>query len=92
MEPFILVIGEAGEENTQYFVYSEVTRLVESASLRDTFVDIIAACYCFNISYPNCSMGLYLFFQQYVFSVKDSQVPPLCLAKLLKNFKSCEQQ
>ena len=59
MQPFVLVLGDPGEENTQCFVYLEGTNLVKSASLRDSFVDVIAAYYCFNISYPGGSSGFF---------------------------------
>ena len=87
-EPYIIVTGKAGEENAQYFVCVEKALLTESKSLRDAILDVICAYYVFDIAYPRSVVGIFLFFQQNVFSLKDSQKPPPCLSKLLQNIQA----
>ena len=83
-EPFIVVTGRPGTEVAQFFI-CEKSILLESKSLRDAFIDIIAAYYVFGIAYPKSVAGM-IFFQHYVFNMKDQQPPPSCLCKLVQNF------
>jgi hypothetical protein len=82
------VTGKPGEENAQYFVCVEKALLTESKSLRDAILDVICAYYVFDISYPRSLAGIFLFFQQNVFGIKDSQNPPPCLSKSLQNIEA----
>lgn len=38
-EPFIVVSGRIGDENTQFFICAEEALMTESKSLRDSFLD-----------------------------------------------------
>ena len=84
-EPFIAVTGRAGTEAAQFFIICEKSILLESKSLRDAFIDLIAAYYVFDIAYPKSVAGAMLLFQHYVFKLKDQQPPPSCLCKLVQN-------
>ena len=64
---------------------SSSVRNLESKSLRDAFIDLIAAYYVFDIAYPKSVAGAMLLFQHYVFNLKDQQQPPSCLCKLVHN-------
>ena len=61
-EPFIAVTGKAGTEAAQYFIICENSVLLESKSLRDAFVDLIATYYVFDIAYPRSVAGSCYFF------------------------------
>ena len=80
--------GKAGKENAQYFVCAEKALLTESKSLCDAILDVICAYYVFDIAYPCSVVGIFLFFQQNVFGLKDSQKPPPCLSKSLQNIQA----
>ena len=84
-EPFIVVLGGIGGENTQFFICAENALTTECMTLRDALQDLICYYYIFNISYPVSISGVYLFIQHFVFNLKDSQKLPNCLSKLIKN-------
>ena len=89
--PFIFVCGQAGTESTQYYVCGENIVICESKTYLDAILDLICAYYIFDIAYPKPLSGILLFFQQSVFSLKDEQIPPACLLKLMKNIDSLPQ-
>ena len=72
LEPYIVVAGKPGMDRTQFFIVCEQALLFESKSLRDAFVDLIATYYVFNISYPKSVCGVHLFFQHFVFNLKNN--------------------
>ena len=61
-EPFIAITGRAGTEAAQFLIICEKSILLESKSLRDAFIDLIAAYYVFDIAYPKSVAGVVLFF------------------------------
>ncbi len=83
--PYLVSTGIPGEENAQFFVACEQAILCESKCLRDAIVDLIASYYVFDMAYPKGMTALYQFFQQYVFSIKDSSPLPTCTLKLVTN-------
>lgn len=89
-EPFIAVTAKAGTEAAQYFIICENSVLLESKSLRDAFVDLIATYYVFDIAYPRSVAGVMLFFQHFVFDLKDQQPVPSCLCKLVQNIHAMD--
>ena len=84
-EPFILLSGQVGTSNAQYFICIEKALALEVKTLRDALMDIIASYYVFDIMYPKQFAGIFLFFQQSVFGVKAAQKPRPCFVKLLQN-------
>ena len=50
--PFIVTTGIAGEEQFQVFVCAEQSVILESKSVKDSLIDLIAAYFVFDISYP----------------------------------------
>lgn len=81
--PYIIQTGTAGTENAQYFIACEQMILCESKSNQDSIIDLIATYYTFNICYPKAISGILLFFQHYVFDLKDAQPLPSCTLKLV---------
>lgn len=90
-EPYIVVAGKPGLDNTQFFIACEQAILFESKSLRDALVDLIATYYVFNISYPKSVCGVMLFFQHFIFNLKDKQKQPPCLTKLYQNLSTLDE-
>lgn len=84
-EPFILVTGEVGTDNAQYFICIENALAIESKTFRDALVDVIASYYVFDIVYPKHLAGVFMFFQHCVFGLKDAGRLPPCLQKLMEN-------
>ena len=74
-----------GADSTQYFIICEGAILLESKTLRDSFIDLISSYYIFDIAYPKSVAAVLLFFQHMVFNLKDQQQHPACLTKLLQN-------
>lgn len=60
-EPFIVVTSRGGTEAAQ-FIY-EKSILLESKSLSDAFIDLVAAYYVFDIAYPKSVAYAMLLFQ-----------------------------
>ena len=53
-------------------------------TVKDSIIDLIAAYYAFDISYPK-SLSAILFFQHFVMGIKDQQTIPIATAKLIGN-------
>ena len=80
--PFIVQTGGAFEESIQFFIACKQAVLLESKSFLDAILDLIATYYVFNIAYPKSLSGILLFFQHFLFGLKDSQPLPQPLQKL----------
>lgn len=85
--PFLLVTGISGEEHSQVFICGERSVLFESKSIKDSLIDLIATYYVFDISYPKCLNSVLLFFQHFVFNLKDQQPLPNATTKLVTNLQ-----
>ena len=48
-EPYIVVTGQPGHENAQFFIVCEQAVLLESKSIQDALVDMIATYYVFTL-------------------------------------------
>ena len=84
--PYIVITGIPEEDNTQFFVCSEQRLLLESDTLRDAMLDMIAAYFVFDISYPKSTSPALIFIQHKVLGLQDDQPVPLAAAKLIGNF------
>ena len=91
-EPYIVVTGQSGHENAQFFVVCEQAVLLESKSIWDALVDLIATYYVFDMAYPKPVSGLLLFFQHVAFDIKDKQKSPRSprLCKLKQNLSALQ--
>ena len=68
-------------------VCSEQQLLFESKSVKDGVIDLIATYFVFNIAYPKPVHGILLFFQHYVFQLRDSARVPATTMNLLGNLQ-----
>ena len=83
-EPFIAVTGTP---ESQVFICAEKFILLESKSLKDSIIDLIGVYFIFNIAYQENVNAILLFFQHYVFKMKDQQPLPNSTAKLVGNLQ-----
>ena len=86
--PYIAITGRPGDDNAEYFVCCEQSILIESKSFLDVIIDMMSSYYVFDISYPQHLFAVFLFFQHFVFKIKESQPHPPALSKLIKNVKA----
>ena len=83
--PFLAFTGQAGDETAQFYVCCDQGVLLEAKMVKDAIIDLIAAYYVFDITYPKGVDGILLFFQHLVFGLRDKQVIPLPALKLISN-------
>ena len=84
----MLFTGEPGEANAQYLVCCECDVLLESKTVQELVLDLIATYFVFNIEYPKSMRAFLLFFQHIVFSLKDDQALPAAVANLVTSLNS----
>ena len=85
--PFIVTTGIAGEEQFQIFICAEQSVILESKSVKDALIDLMAAYFVFDISYPKYLDSVLIFIQHYVFDLKDQQPLPSAAVKLVGNLE-----
>lgn len=85
--PFITITGVAGDENCQFFICGEKDVFLESKTLKDAIIDLVAFYFVFDVAYPKYLNAILLFFQHYVFKLTDNQVVPMQVTKLVGNLK-----
>ena len=73
--PYIVVM-EASEATT-YDVAVEGLSLVQSTDLSTALLDLYSAYFVFDIAYPPEILPVLLFFQHFVFGLKDKQKVPV---------------
>lgn len=83
--PFVVWTGTVGDENAQFYICCEQSILLESKTVRDAIIDLVATYYVFDIAYPKSISAIMLFFQHMVFEIKDKQVLPVTTSKLVSN-------
>lgn len=71
-----IVIIEASEATT-YDVVVEGASLVQSTDLSTALVDLFSAYFAFDIVYPPELHPVLIFFQHYIFGLKDQQKVPV---------------
>jgi len=81
--PYIVVTGAS--ENMQLYIYCEHNNLLESKSVRDALLDLVAVYFVFDIWYPKSLDAILIFIQHYVMDIKDSQPVPMTTAKVVGN-------
>ena len=79
--------GVAGETNFQVFVCAEQAVLVKSKTVQDSLIDLLAAYFIFDISYPKHMSAILLFIQHHVFKLKDEQTLPTATSTLVRNLQ-----
>lgn len=83
-EPYILL--EMGSGSFQLFIITEQKIFRESTSFIDAVKDLFAVYYVFDIAYPKPLYPVLLFLQRYVLNIKDSQLIPPSVTRLLSSF------
>ena len=66
---------------------AEQETVIESSSVSDAMIDLIAAYFTFNITYPKFIKCLLLFIQHFVFGLKDSQEVPMVVTNIIRNLE-----
>lgn len=82
-----MTTGIAGEEQFQIFVCAEQSVILESRSVKDVLIDLIAAYFIFDVSYPKYLDSVLIFIQHFVFDLKDQQSLPNAAVKLVGNLE-----
>ena len=90
-EPFLLVTGIPGTYNCQVFVCCEKEIFMESKSIKDSLLDLIATYFVFDIAYPKFLSAVLIFFQHFVINVPDQQPVPSTVSKLVGNLQKLEE-
>ena len=90
-EPFLLVTGIPGTDNCQVFVCCEKEIFMESKSIKDSLLDLIATYFVFDIAYPKFLSAVLIFFQHFVINVPDQQPVPSTVSKLVGNLQKLEE-
>ena len=85
--PFIVITGICGDENYQIFICAEKNVFLESKTIMQAVIDVIAFYFVYDITYPKHVNSILMFFQHYVFQLTDKQPVPATLMKLTGNFK-----
>ena len=85
--PFIVITGICGDENSQIFICAEKNVFLESKTIMQAVIDLIAFYFVYDITYPKYVNSILMFFQHYVFRLTDKQPVPATLMKLTGNLK-----
>jgi len=85
--PYLVIIGVPGDINCQIFACAEQETVLECRSVSDAIIDLIAAYFTFNISYPKFIKCLLLFIQHFIFGFKYSQEVPMAVKNIVRNLE-----
>lgn len=83
--PYVVITGRPGMENSQYFIACEKVIHCDCKSLKDALLDLVVTYYVYDISYPKPFNAFLIFFQHFIFGMKDQQNVPLSASKLWQN-------
>ena len=89
--PFIIITGDPGCENSQIFVCCENDIFMESKTIRDALLDLLATYFAFDITYPKNIIGILIFLQHFVLGLEDQQVVPSTTSKLIGNLNKLKK-
>lgn len=85
--PYLVITGIPGDMNCQVFVGCEQEIFFECNSVKDSIIDLIGTYFVFNITYPKYLISIFLFFQHFVFNLKDKQAVPMTTVNLIRNLQ-----
>ena len=88
--PYLVITGSPGTAASQVFICCEQQSFFESNSIKDGIIDLISTYFAFNITYPKFLNAVLLFFQHYVFNIKDKQPVPMSLLNLCRNLQKLD--
>lgn len=85
--PHILVVGEPGAPSTHYFVADEKETLLESQSMADAILDVVATYHVFDIPYPKSLEAILVFLEHYGFglNIRSNASVPIITSGLVSN-------
>ena len=83
--PYIVITSCPGTENSQYFIACEKVMHCDCKSLKDALLDLVVTYYVYDISYPKPLNAFLIFFQHFVFGMKDQQNVHFSASKLWQN-------
>ena len=86
-EPFLLVTGESGTDNSQVFVCCEGQLYIESKSVKDALLDLILTYFVFDIMYPKPLRNILIFLQHFVLDLPDQQSVSSAVSTLVANLE-----
>ena len=85
--PYLVFQGQPGTENAQFYVAAENMICIESKSVQDAMIDLIATYYTYDMEYPKPIAAQMMFLQRYVFDLQDNEPVPLSASKLWSNLQ-----
>jgi len=91
-EPFLLVTGISGTDTSQVFVCCERNMFMESKSMKDSLLDLIATYFVFDITYPKYVNAILIFLQHFVMDLPDKQPVPSTTSKLIGNLQKLKNK
>ena len=83
-----MMTGGFEAENCQFFICCEQGVYLESKSLKDAIIDLFATYLVYDVAYPKSLKSILIFFQHYIFNLKDDQQTPPTTLKLFKSLKN----
>ena len=89
-EPFLLLTGQPGMENSQVFICCEGQLYLESKSIKDALLDLISTYFVFDIVYPKNLRNVLLFNQHFAFDLPDQQPVSSALSTFVTNLQKLE--
>ena len=85
--PHILVVGEAGASDAHYFVANDSETLMESQSMPDAILDLVAVYHVFEVPYPKQQEAVLIFLEHFVFglNLRPNSSIPIITANFVTN-------
>ena len=83
-EPYIVVI-ELEATKRQFFVVVERSITIESDTFQDALTDMISLYFIMDITYPSSLYAVLLSIQRFVLGIKDKQMIPPVVTRLLSS-------
>ena len=77
-------------EATTYDVAVEGSSLVQSTDLNTALIDLFSAYFVFDIAYPSELLPVLIFFQHYIFGLKDKQKVPVSVTTTVATMRRIE--
>ena len=85
-EPYLVLTGCPGSEKGQIFICCEKEVFMACKTIKDGLIDLMAIYFNFDITFPKYASAI-LFFQHFVFGLKDEQPLPATTSKLITNLQ-----
>ena len=82
-EPYIVVTD--GVTNRQFFVVVKRNITIESNTFQDALTDMICLYFAMDITYPSSLYPVLLSIQRFEFGIKDKQIIPPAVTRLLSS-------